>query len=94
MKSFSFGDPGFTMDIPKILAVRNVAVELIYTSYDHRSPLAKSFYPKIKKKATPEVVVNETDAKEEGNPEVQRLPAEHELLTLLPCLDPLDPKML
>ena len=67
VKSFTFGEPGFTMDIPKALAVGNIAVQLIYTSYDHLSPLAKSYYPKIRKKQAPEVIVEEVETGKDGN---------------------------
>lgn len=52
------------MEIPKVLAVGNVAVRIMYTKYDHLSPLSKSFYPKLKVKP-PEVVVEEAEPVEE-----------------------------
>ena len=52
------------MEIPKVLAVGNVAVRIMYTKYDHLSPLSKSFYPKVKVKP-PEVVVGEAEPVEE-----------------------------
>ena len=64
VKSFSFEKMGFTMEIPRVLAVGNVAVRVMYTRYDHLSPLSKSFYPKIKAKP-PEVVVEEVPPAEE-----------------------------
>lgn len=48
------------MEIPKVLAVGNVAVRIMYTKFDHLSPLSKSFYPKLKVKP-PEVVVEEAE---------------------------------
>ena len=64
VKSFSFEKMGLTMEIPKVLAVGNVAVRIMYTKYDHLSPLSKSFYPKFKVKP-PEVVVEEAEPVEE-----------------------------
>lgn len=58
VKSFSFEKMGIAMEIPKVLAVGNVAVRIMYTKYDHLSPLSKSYYPKRKVKP-PEVVVEE-----------------------------------
>ena len=52
------------MEIPRVLAIGNVAVRVMYTKYDHLSPLSKSFYPKIKVKA-PDVVVEEAHPAEE-----------------------------
>lgn len=64
VKSFSFEKMGFTMEIPRVLAIGNVAFRVMYTKYDHLSPLSKSFYPKIKAKP-PEVVVEEAPPAEE-----------------------------
>ncbi|XP_073245123.1 dynein axonemal intermediate chain 7-like [Porites lutea] len=64
VKSFSFEKMGLTMEIPKVLAVGNVAVRIMFTKYDHLSPLSKSFYPKLKVKP-PEVVVEEAEPVEE-----------------------------
>ena len=66
VKSFSFEKMGFTMEIPRVLAVANVAVRIMHTKYNHLSPLSKSFYPKRKAKA-PEVVVEEVPTMEETN---------------------------
>ena len=55
---------GLTMEIPRVLAVGNVAVRIMDTKYDHLSPLSKSFYPKRKVKP-PEVVVEEAPPAEE-----------------------------
>ena len=54
------------MEIPRVLAVGNVAVRLMNTKYDHLSPLSKSFYPKRKVKP-PDVIVEEAPAGEEAN---------------------------
>lgn len=64
VKSFSFEKMGLTMEIPRVLAVGNVAVRIMDTKYDHLSPLSKSFYPKRKVKP-PEVVVEEAPPAEE-----------------------------
>lgn len=64
MKSFSFEKMGLTMEIPRVVAIGNVAIRVMYTKYDHLSPLSKSFYPKIKVKP-PEVVVDEAPVAEE-----------------------------
>ncbi|KAL9955781.1 hypothetical protein ACROYT_G037160 [Oculina patagonica] len=64
VKSFSFEKMGFTMEIPRVLAIGNVAVRVMYSKYDHLSPLSKSFYPKLKVKP-PEVVVEEAPPAEE-----------------------------
>ena len=52
------------MEIPRVLAIGNVAIRVMYTKYDHLSPLSKSFYPKLKAKP-PEVVVEEAPLAEE-----------------------------
>ena len=52
------------MEIPRVLAIGNVAVRVMYTRYDHLSPLSKSFYPRIKVKP-PEVVVEKAPPAEE-----------------------------
>ncbi|KAK2569071.1 Dynein axonemal intermediate chain 7 [Acropora cervicornis] len=54
VKSFSFPEIGFSMELPRVLSVGNVAVRIMHTKYDHLSPLSKSFYPKRKVKP-PEV---------------------------------------
>ena len=64
VKSFSLEEMGLTMEIPRVLAIGNVAIRVMYTKYDHLSPLSKSFYPKIKVKP-PEVVVDEAPTAEE-----------------------------
>ncbi|XP_015750438.1 PREDICTED: axonemal 84 kDa protein-like [Acropora digitifera] len=64
VKSFSFPEIGFSMELPRVLAVGNVAVRIMHTKYDHLSPLSKSFYPKRKVKP-PEVVVEVAPAVEE-----------------------------
>lgn len=56
------------MEIPRVLAIGNVAVRVMYTKYDHLSPLSKSFYPKLKVKP-PEVVVEEAPPVEETDGE-------------------------
>lgn len=53
------------MELPRVLAVGNVAVRIMHTKYDHLSPLSKSFYPKRKVKP-PEVVVEVAPAVEEA----------------------------
>lgn len=68
VKSFSFEKMGFTMEIPRVLAIGNVAVRVMYTRYDHLSPLSKSFHPRIKVKP-PEVVVEEAPPAEETDPD-------------------------
>lgn len=68
VKSFSFEKMGFTMEIPRVLAIGNVAVRVMYTRYDHLSPLSKSFHPRIKVKP-PEVVVEEVPPAEETDPD-------------------------
>ncbi|XP_029189944.2 dynein axonemal intermediate chain 7 homolog isoform X2 [Acropora millepora] len=64
VKSFSFPEIGFSMELPRVLAVGNVAIRIMHTKYDHLSPLSKSFYPKRKVKP-PEVVVEVAPAVEE-----------------------------
>ena len=54
------------MELPRVLAVGNVAVRIMHTKYDHLSPLSKSFYPKRKVKP-PEVIVEEAPAVEATN---------------------------
>ena len=56
------------MEIPRVLAIGNVAVRVMYTRYDHLSPLSKSFHPRIKVKP-PEVVVEEAPPAEEKDPD-------------------------
>ena len=56
------------MEIPRVLAIGNVAVRVMYTRYDHLSPLSKSFHPRIKVKP-PEVVVEEAPPAEERDPD-------------------------
>ena len=68
VKSFTFEKTGFTMEIPRVLAIGNVAVRVMYTRYDHLSPLSKSFHPRIKVKP-PEVVVEEAPPAEERDPD-------------------------
>lgn len=68
VKSFSFEKMGFTMEIPRVISIGNVAVRVMYTKYDHLSPLSKSFYPKVKVKP-PEVVVEEVPPAEEADGE-------------------------
>ena len=53
------------MELPRVLAVGNVAVRIMHTKYDHLSPLSKSFYPKRKVKP-PEVVVEVAPPVEEA----------------------------
>ena len=45
------------MDIPRVISIGTMAVRVMYTKYDHLSPLSKSFHPKLKVKP-PEVVVD------------------------------------
>ena len=59
---------GFTMDIPRVISIGSMAVRVMYTKYDHLSPLSKSFYPKLKVKP-PEVVVDEVVPAEEADGE-------------------------
>ncbi|XP_068672248.1 dynein axonemal intermediate chain 7-like [Montipora foliosa] len=66
VKSFTFQEIGFSMELPRVLAVGNVAVRIMHTKYDHLSPLSKSFYPKRKVKP-PEVIVEEAPAVEATN---------------------------
>lgn len=68
MKSFSFEKMGFTMDIPRVISIGSMAVRVMYTKYDHLSPLSKSFHPKLKVKP-PEVVVDEVVPAEEADGE-------------------------
>lgn len=68
MKSFSFEKLGFTMDIPRVISIGSMAVRVMYTKYDHLSPLSKSFHPKLKVKP-PEVVVDEAVPAEEADGE-------------------------
>lgn len=59
---------GFTMDIPRVISIGSMAVRVMYTKYDHLSPLSKSFHPKLKVKP-PEVVVDEVVPAEEADGE-------------------------
>lgn len=68
MKSFSFEKMGFTMDIPRVISIGSMAVRVMYTKYDHLSPLSKSFHPKLKVKP-PEVVVDGVVPAEEADGE-------------------------
>ena len=56
------------MDIPRVISIGSMAVRVMYTKYDHLSPLSKSFYPKLKVKP-PEVVVDEVVPAEEADGE-------------------------
>lgn len=67
LKSVTFDKQGFTIEIPKSLAVGDVSIQVLLTAYDHLSPLAKSFHPKQKK---PEVVVEVSQPTEEEKKEV------------------------
>ncbi|KAJ7373528.1 Protein casc1 [Desmophyllum pertusum] len=53
------------MEIPRVLSIGSVAVRIMYTKYDHLSPLSKSFYPKLKVKP-PEVIVEEVPPTEDA----------------------------
>ena len=56
------------MDIPRVISIGSMAVRVMYTKYDHLSPLSKSFHPKLKVKP-PEVVVDEVVPAEEADGE-------------------------
>ncbi|KAL5006456.1 hypothetical protein ScPMuIL_015262 [Solemya velum] len=66
VKSFEFGEKGFTFDIPRILTIANCAFRVLFTQYDQFSPRSKYFYPRMKKKEEPTPPVEEEKKDEEG----------------------------
>ncbi|ESO92391.1 hypothetical protein LOTGIDRAFT_206612 [Lottia gigantea] len=75
IKPFEFVEKGFTFDIPKVLALTDCAIRVMFTKYDHLSFKSKALYPKQKKKVieepeeAPEPKDEEEETKkEEGEP--------------------------
>ncbi|XP_072047400.1 LOW QUALITY PROTEIN: dynein axonemal intermediate chain 7 homolog [Amphiura filiformis] len=49
-KSFEFEEQHFIFELPKQLALTDIAIRIIHTKYDHFSHLCRTFWPKKKKK--------------------------------------------
>ncbi|XP_048585529.1 dynein axonemal intermediate chain 7 isoform X2 [Nematostella vectensis] len=64
LKCVKFDSHDFSVEIPKALAVGEISMRLLLTYYDHLSPLAKSYLPKVVK--LPEVVVEGPQESEEN----------------------------
>ncbi|XP_029644370.1 axonemal 84 kDa protein-like isoform X2 [Octopus sinensis] len=74
IKSYEFKEFGFSFDIPKVLALTDCAVALLYTTYDHLSEQCTSY--KANKKASDEPVVETKEEKPEEEPVAEAPPEE------------------
>lgn len=54
VKNVEFLSEGFMVEIPKSLVLADVAIRLLYRSYDTMSPKCSTFHPKIKVKKEPD----------------------------------------
>nr|XP_039268650.1 axonemal 84 kDa protein-like [Styela clava] len=65
-KSFTFESEAFTFDLPKPLAMAEIAIRNLTTKYDSYSHQCSTFYPKQKKvQPAEEEVVNQEEGKQE-----------------------------
>lgn len=46
-KGFIFGDLGFGFELPKQLAVSDIAIRILHTQYDHLSLRSRMAHPEI-----------------------------------------------
>ena len=54
VKYAEFLSEGFMVEIPKSIVLTDVAIRLLYRSYDTLSPRCSTFHPKIKVKKEPD----------------------------------------
>jgi len=69
VKQVEFPDDGFTMDLPKQMALSTIALQTLYINYDFCSPNCSTFaYKPPKKTIVPEIVeINEEEAEAKDN---------------------------
>ncbi|MGH0147563.1 UNVERIFIED_CONTAM: hypothetical protein FKN15_076844 [Acipenser sinensis] len=51
-KGYEFSDTGLSFELPKQLALSDIAVRILHTQYDHLSHLSNTFYTRVKKCVT------------------------------------------
>ncbi|XP_041109850.1 dynein intermediate chain CFAP94, axonemal [Polyodon spathula] len=51
-KGYEFSDTGLSFELPKQLALSDIAVRILHTQYDHLSHLSNTFYARVKKCVT------------------------------------------
>ncbi|XP_014774165.1 dynein axonemal intermediate chain 7 homolog [Octopus bimaculoides] len=76
IKSYEFKEFGFSFDIPKVLALTDCAVALLYTAFDHLSEQCATY--KVTRKTSDEPVVETKEEKPEEEPVPEPPPPEEE----------------